>query len=208
METKIRKFKESDLESLIGVYKSAFAEPPWNEFMKCTNCGVEYGLKEVEELVLNGNKCKRCGIYPVTLREYWTREDIIEDLEFCKKQQSPIILVAENDDGLIGYTWGYKLPFEKFPFLEGLVPEKSSYMDEIAVKADKRLRGIGTMLGKSYLEEALNQGMDAVTLRTDERNVASMALFRKLGSGPVTNEGSAVYDPEYKNRIYLIKYLR
>ena len=54
------------------------------------------------------------------------------------------------------------------------------------------------MLGKIYLEETLKQDMDAVTLRTDERNIASMSLFRKLGFKPVKGEnGEAVYDPQY-----------
>lgn len=95
-------------------------------------------------------------------------------------------------------TWGYRLPLDKFPFLEGKVKSNCSYMDEIAVRGKVRKKGIGRMLGDAYLLEARKQGMDEVALRTDERNEASMALFKKIGFNSLE-----LYDPQYANRIYL-----
>lgn len=139
----IRPYREDDLQSLIEIYKSVFAEPPWNE--------------------------------------EWTSEQIMADLEFALSQENPIVLVAENSSGILGFTWGYKMPFEKFGFLKGKVKEKSNYMDEIAVCSEKRIRGVGTKLGEKYLEISESQGIEEAVLRTDVRNPASMALFRKLG---------------------------
>lgn len=161
-DTKVRAYKPEDLEQLIGVYKSAFAEPPWNEV--------------------------------------WTSEQVIEDLELAFSQEIPIVLVAETQGRLTGFTWGYKIPLEEFPFLKGKVSEQTSYMDEIAVRGGERRRGVGQILGKTYIEKVISQGIEQVILRTDIWNTASMALFRKLGF-----RNTQVFDPEYGDRIYLIK---
>ena len=171
-EVIIRPYEKEDLKGLIQVYKSAFAEPPWNES--------------------------------------WSDEDIIKDLEFAISQRDPIILVAQNKDGLAGMTWGYKLPIEKFPFLERKVPTNSSYMDEIAVAGNKRFKGVGTLLGRAYIDIAAQQNQ-GIVLRTDDRNEASMTLFRKLGLKgipDITNPKGNIYDPQYQNRIYLMKDLK
>ena len=78
-------------------------------------------------------------------------------------------------------------------------------MDEIAVRADKRVKGVGTALCKAYLKQAQNLNMREVVLRTDQRNTASMKLFSKNGFEPIPDDGirGAVYDPAFENRIYL-----
>lgn len=171
--------------------------------MKCVSCGVEYGRQEVSKL--DGGNCKKCS-QPLNLVEFWSEAEVVSDLEFALAQPNSIVLVAENYDGLTGFTWGYKIPFEKFPFLKGKIPAESSYMDEIAVRGDKRLRGMGTLLGRDYIEAVRKQGLSEVVLRTDERNVSSIALFGKLGfSGILDSENprGKIYDPQFPNRIYL-----
>ena len=101
-----------------------------------------------------------------------------------------------------GFSWGYRLPLEKFPFLKGKIGSNSSYMDEIAVRGNSRQIGTGTLLGKAYVKTAENQGIDEVVLRTDIWNEASMSLFKKLGFRSL-----GIFDPEYGNRIYLSKTL-
>ena len=200
----VRRYSGSDVEQIIKVYQSAFAEPPWNEYMKCVSCGIEYGRKEVERARKEAD-CKKCNQL-LELTEFWAESDILEDLRFALAQPDSTILVAENSDGLAGFTWGYRIPLDKFPFLKGKVPVKSSYMDEVAVRGDKRLRGVGTLLGEGYVTFAKQQGLSEIVLRTDERNVASMALFRKLGFLDIPDLESSrgsVYDPEFPNRIYL-----
>jgi len=162
----VRPYTQNDLKQLIGVYQSAFAEPPWNET--------------------------------------WTSEQITEDLELALSQRDPLVLVAEERNQLVGFTWGYRLPLDKFPFLEGKIMPNCSYMDEIAVRADMRKKGIGKTMGRTYLEKATSQNMDEVVLRTDERNKASMALFEKLRFEGFKQP--RLYDPQYPNRIYLAKF--
>lgn len=130
---------------------------------------------------------------------------MIKDLEYAFSQNDPISFVAMTDGDIVGFTWGYRLPSDKFSFLDGKIRNSASYMAEIAVNGKKRTRGIGSMLGLAFILESERLGMDEVVLRTDENNTASMALFRKLGFLPIPDENSrgSVYDPEYPSRIYL-----
>lgn len=134
--------------------------------------------------------------------ETWSDEDVEKDLRFALSQSQPIVLVAMDNETLVGTSWGYKLPLEKFPFLRGRVNPSCSYMDEMAVNAQIRQQGIGKMLGNAYFTEARQQKIPEIVLRTDERNNASMALFRSLGFNLL-----GVRDPQYNNRQYLSRLL-
>jgi ribosomal protein S18 acetylase RimI-like enzyme len=247
-KTIVRPFEKTDFGALSDVYKSAFAEPPWNEYMKCKECGINYGksdiieeitsdsvgkewkyltairpIKDVNEIrwgdLIQLYGCKKCNIdiQPIIERisaetyartspnlvPYWSTEDIKKDLDFAQSQNQPLILVAEKENKLIGFTWGYKTPLEKFPFLEGIISSNSNYMDEIAVSGDSRIKGIGTTICQEYIKTCAEQGIEEIVLRTDERNTASMALFKKQGFKPLIKNRYAVYDPEYPQRIYL-----
>ncbi len=116
--------------------------------------------------------------------------------------------MADLNKKVLGFTWGYDLPIEKFPFLEGKISKMTNYMDEIAVSRNSRLKGIGTLLGQSYLEYLKQQDYNECVLRTDERNNSSMTLFKKLGFIPIINNNKSIYDPEYPTRIYLKNKLR
>jgi len=113
--------------------------------------------------------------------EDWKPEEVRKDLEFAISQAKPVILVLERERRIRGFTWGYSLPMEKFPFLEGAVEGNAIYMDEIA-------SGLA--------------GFEQAVLRTDQRNEASMSLFGSVG---FSNMG--ICDPEYPSRLYLRKRL-
>jgi ribosomal protein S18 acetylase RimI-like enzyme len=134
--------------------------------------------------------------------ESWTSKEVREDLEFALSQMDNIVLVAEAGKGLAGFSGGYRLPIEKFPWLSEDSTLEASYMDEIAISGSNRRKNVGSLLGEEYLRVAREQGMKRVTLRTDIWNTASMALFRKLGF-----ENTGVFDPKYKDRIYLSRTL-
>ncbi len=193
----IRDYSPSDFRQLTEVYVSAFAEPPWDEYRKCTSCGINYGIAEsVNPPAL----CKKCT-NPLSLAEFWSRDGIKADLDFALDQKDSIALVAVangKQERLLGTTWGYRLPFGKFPFLKGSVSPNSSYLDDIAVRGDSRRLGVGVQLGERFVQAAQKVGVSEVVLRTDKRNASSMGLFVKLG---FTNTG--ITDPEFEWRIYL-----
>jgi len=104
---------------------------------------------------------------------------------------------------MVGFTWGYQVPLNKFPFLKGLVNEKANYMDEIAVDGNTREKGIGKLLGQNYIDKLIIANIPEIVLRTDQRNISSMTLFERLGF-----KSLEVTDPEYNYRIYLRRKLK
>lgn len=71
-------------------------------------------------------------------------------------------------------------------------------MDEIAVEAKSRRKNIGSSLCLGYLKMVQEQGFTEVVLRTDQRNTASMNLFKSMDF-----ESMGIFDPEFQQRVYL-----
>jgi len=132
--------------------------------------------------------------------ENWTDAAAIGELENGLSQPNKIILVAENSKSLLGMSWGFDLSLERFPFLADNYTKDTNYIAELAVDPKSRENGIGTLLGKNYLERAIGMDIPKIILRTDERNPAALNLYKNLGFSEIN-----VRDPEYKNRIYLAK---
>lgn len=84
------------------------------------------------------------------------------------------ILVAEQDDELIGYvviTWGWGI---ESGGAEALV-------DEMFVTANYRNQGVGTLLMTSALQRAGERDVKVVFLETELDNPESRALYDRLG---------------------------
>jgi len=236
------------MNEVINLYEEVFAEPPWNEFKKCKQCGVNYGKDEVKSIeyytgfkgqkdsylsIINEkgkilSNCKQCktsmkptdesGCKPIyytsdNLVDFWMRENVENDLKFCQSQKNPKILVTEKiprfspgvwEDvtySIVGFCWGYKLPIDKFPFLDGKIDKDSGYGDELAVKSNFRRQGIGENLMleliKSFKENQMKQAVCRTLTTTN-----AYPLLRKLGFKDI---GRVDKNDMYKNRIYLIK---
>jgi GNAT superfamily N-acetyltransferase len=171
--------------------------------MRCKGCGTGYGRKEINEW---SGPCKGCdGL--LDLEEFWSCDAISDDLAFARSRPDNLVLLAEAGCSIAGFVWGYALPLEKFQFLAGLVSDRANYMDDIAVRASMRGRGVGSALGAQYLKMLRNWDVAESILRTDRRNPASMGLFARLGYAPLLNDGVPVLDPEYPERIYLRRWL-
>ncbi len=124
---RIREYVEGDFKRVAEIYRTAFAEPPWNEFMKCLRCNkAGYGIDEVEKvvrwdrigvaweaLVPRNGRCKECGTdlspdivqcvggaYAFTNKdfaEFWSEQDVRADMQLAISQQRTIMLVAESE---------------------------------------------------------------------------------------------------------------
>lgn len=159
---------------MVRIYQNAFAEPPWNE--------------------------------------NWASDEVLKDMKYALSQKNPIMLVAaENgpvgdDSRIVGFTWGYSIVPAKFPFLADFVDISTcGYIDEVAVDAGYRKIGVATLLTKQCISRAAEMGMSRLFLRTDESNTAAMNLYASLGFEKVLTGKTLtpIYDPVYKNRIYL-----
>jgi L-amino acid N-acyltransferase YncA len=137
--------------------------------------------------------------------ETWTNGEVVQDMVFALTSVKPIMLIAENENKVAGFVWGYNLPIEKFAFLSGYVPEgKTSYVDEIAVDCKCRKKGMAKLLMSKYAEIASENGITKIVARTDVRNEASMGLHLTLGFTEMVDRSNAkIFDPEYKTRVYL-----
>ena len=127
------------------MYKSAFAEKPWDEYRKCVQCGANYGIEESGKIYasLETALCRKCGNrLSGNFCEFWGSEEIRSDLESALKKESPLALVAETDS-IAGFTWGYRLPSGQFPFLEDRIAQPIVYMDEMAVGSSERKKALG-----------------------------------------------------------------
>jgi ribosomal protein S18 acetylase RimI-like enzyme len=203
----VRKYEEKDFKGVYSVYKEAFSEEPWNEYKKCTACGVNYGIKESEN---RPAFCKKCD-NALKLEDYWTEEDVKSDIRYAGEKSWNSILVASYRGKIIGFTWGYTLQKEDFPFLGSfswiIDCSQGIYVDEVATAPSARGRGVATALERRLFEEAEKSGFKSVVLRTDERNSAAMNLYKKLGFKPLEEKTGRVYDPKFSSRIYLAKVL-
>ncbi|MDE1861253.1 MAG: GNAT family N-acetyltransferase [Candidatus Micrarchaeota archaeon] len=198
--TRVRPFAERDLAELIKIYRAAFAEPPWDEFKKCSGCGAPYSREEAGEPLQSCAYCDR----ELSLTDFWSAREIAGEIDHARSQRGGIVIVADVNGALAGFTYGYGIKLESFPFLGGVMNGNAAYMDDIAVGPDKREMGVGTELGARFLELMGEQGFGQVVVRTDERNGASMALFEAaLGFSK-----TGVYDPKFPSRLYLKKDLR
>jgi len=77
-------------------------------------------------------------------------------------------LVAELEGEVAGYALGWKL-------------ENSFELHRIAVKKEKRKRGIGRELLKELLKKCRNEGIKEVLLEVREGNHPAVNLYRSLG---------------------------
>lgn len=205
----VRPYKTEDLEQVIEIYQSSFAEPPWNEFMKCSSCGIEYGKAEVQTIEKEDAHCKKCNEV-LELEEFWSKETVKKELGFALSRPDSIVLVAEDKDGLAGILWGYRVSFEKYPFLKGKVREDANYWDTVAVKKDRREKGAATLLGESYLERAKRLGVSQVVGRIREEMEQTHLVVKKFGFSVIPEQQDQTrrsYDPKFPNNLYLTKCL-
>lgn len=94
----------------------------------------------------------------------WSEKSILETL----KQPHAFILVAEEDDELIGYCIVYLAMDE-------------AEIARIAVDASKRKRGVGQELLRATCRTGIQQGVERLLLDVRESNEAALNLYRSFG---------------------------
>jgi ribosomal-protein-alanine N-acetyltransferase len=82
--------------------------------------------------------------------------------------ESGMCFTATDESGVVGYVIGTKIP-----------PEGEIY--RIAVRPDKRQRGIGYRLLSYALKTELGHGVETVFLEVRSKNIAAIALYRAYG---------------------------
>jgi len=87
-----------------------------------------------------------------------------------------IALTNENEP--IGAAWYrlFKRDQKGYGYVNDFTPELG-----IAVKDGQRGKGIGTLLMKKLMEQALKDGYPALSLSVDPNNIEAVQLYKKLG---------------------------
>lgn len=134
------------LHNIAYAYQQAFGHAPWNEGYTCSRCSAKYPLN------LNPTECTNCGPNG-KIEEYWPQDKIIHD--FCREMNRPdaICFVAEDNNNVVGFAWGYMVSMCKktssrlhAPSLDSIVNGDVFYLDEIAVIPTYQGRGIGKQM--------------------------------------------------------------
>jgi ribosomal protein S18 acetylase RimI-like enzyme len=92
------------------------------------------------------------------------------------EEQSVVVLVAERDGMLVGYTYAGA---EGFDYMSLRGPAGVLY--DIVVDPAHRGNGVGRMLLDATLAALLERGAPRVVLSTAERNAAAQRLFERAG---------------------------
>ena len=87
-----------------------------------------------------------------------------------------IVLVAEHDGVVVGYTYS---GIEGFDYMSLRGP--AGVINDIVVDPDKRGHGVGKLLLDATLSALTERGAPRVVLSTAEQNVAAQNLFARAG---------------------------
>lgn len=94
----------------------------------------------------------------------WSESDVTSYI--CR--ETAMCFTATDESGVVGYIIGTKIP-----------PEGEIY--RIAVRSDKRQRGIGYRLLSYALKTELGEGVETVFLEVRSRNIPAIALYKAYG---------------------------
>ena len=82
--------------------------------------------------------------------------------------QATAATVAEEVQGLVGYQISTANPF-------------GAHLARLAVRSDAQQRGLGTLLITDLIQRLKKKGVARLTVNTQSDNLASLALYRKIG---------------------------
>lgn len=106
------------------------------------------------------------------------------------------VIAMEGDEpvGLALFYHGSQTEVLDRPFVEfvkertGIAPtlvkearDDEFYLDSVAVRSDKRGKGIGTQLLAAFEQEAIQRGHDCIALLVDKENPRAYQLYEALG---------------------------
>jgi ribosomal protein S18 acetylase RimI-like enzyme len=87
-----------------------------------------------------------------------------------------VVLVAENDGGVIGYAYA---AIEGYDYMSLRGP--AAVLHDLIVDPEHRGRGVGRLLLNATLSYLTSRGAPRVVLSTAERNVSAQRLFERMG---------------------------
>ncbi len=163
------------------VYQNTFGGDPWNEGYVCPKCKQSFplstGLTVCPECLKNRDEI-------FCLVEYWPLSKIVTDFYLENSKEEALCLVAQNDQWVVGFVWGYGVMINtefadkiEAPELVQKFQREVFYLDECAVLPKYQKQGTGKSLIKEILKR---QPYDIMILRTLEGS-QMQSLIESLG---------------------------
>lgn len=161
------------LPQLVSCYQEVFSTEPWNEWLRCSECGQRWGISQKEQVEALGYK--HCGR---DLTPFWPTAQVVADLERELSLPGVSCWVAHQDYYVIGFCHGYPLDIgaldaelglsgttvavqEQFPGLQQV-----AYQDEIGVRPAFRGRHIASNLFQLRHSDFRAEGLRVGVVRT------------------------------------------
>ncbi len=164
---KINPFEQPQMvEAIASVYQQSFGGEPWNEGYLCPVC------EKVFARTLSINTCPACAEQSQTVLvvEYWPMSKVISDFYREMRKPDPICVVAQSDEEVIGFAWGYRVSASPdldehldAPNLHQSLHGDFFYLDECALVPTYQGKGIGKLLVNYIFRE---QQQKQILLRT------------------------------------------
>ncbi len=175
------------MPEITKLYKDVFAGPPWFEFAKCVNCGINYGEAE---LTANRCNCKSCS-QELKLEPFCSDEQIQSTVLNAVGSNCFIGILARDlaSNKRLSFSWGFQVPSVDAPTVKfeqvnelisskGLIREDLFYSAETGVLPEFQRIGLGTLTSFKRLQIAKDSGFDGVVFRTI--NPGLVRVYEKL----------------------------
>lgn len=132
------------------------------------------------------------------------------EIKTSLENSNPIMLVAEQDNKIVAFIWGYDVSKTMYPVLDNYLTSHShahiNCLDQMVVDHNYRERGIAGILMDCYKEIAEKSGVNELVLKTI--NPTARRLYEKKHYTPIIDPVSneEVLEPREKGGRY--HYLR
>ncbi len=177
----VEPFKQLALvEAITSVYQQSFGGEPWNEGWLCPVCEKVFALSHSDKT------CPECSKHSrtVLLVEYWPRNKVVSDFYHEMQKPDPICVVAQSDEKVVGFAWGYRVCVSPdlgqqldAPDLHLSLKGDFFYLDECAVVPSCQGTGVGKLL-VGYILEVQQQSQVLLRTMNDSR---MCSLIKNMG---------------------------
>ena len=166
----VREAAEGDVPGIVDVYIRAYAEPPWLERHEAI--ASEGYLRWV--MGQPGTSCLVSGTAPLT------RGDSVGAVDGSSGGAVEGFVLA-GPRGYADFLRDWERLADRPQAGWPPIPGRLGYIWEIAVLPEAQRRGHGTALLRGAVDRLAAAGVDSVVLRSSERAVAAVSLYRRFG---------------------------
>lgn len=188
------------LRKIARLYAEVFADPPWNEYKKCSN--FHYAGRD------GGVNCTRCGNQ---LQIAYPEEETVPKIKKELNKLNGTLITFEDQQGEVRAAgWGFVYRIEEFrgKYDTEEMKEKAVkaltgvdtffYISEVMVQQEARNQGLATRITQSLLERANALGLSKILRTHNESPMARIAerssMVRIIQEGEDTEiEGRVLY---------------